>query len=170
MRKINALAWMNPLLGGVWLVGYLGTTLAGQFYICTHIASPWRGILFLATLPIEYVCLVRWSSWMDRRPYTATPALTQPPSPTLIVLPPIKGSRVEVADELGQLAQEYQAIVLIETAENRESDRAAWVEGIRAQLARRGVPVTVQMMARQTDSRHAGEGARAKLETDSWAR
>ncbi len=158
MKHLTCAGWINSLVGSLSVVVYLVMVTGGQFYLQSHFSPPWREVLLLASVPLEYVGLAYWSAWINR--WVDAPALTeqftQPVAPVVLAS---RGAPTEQAvGEILRLADElHRPVLLVSLASLAEADTSFWIERVWQSLAAHGLQVSAQAMVTPEPERAVDE-------------
>ncbi len=156
-KRLNT-AWIHGVIGGLGLVLLLATVTGAQCYLQLHFASPWRELLLLASLPLEYWGLAYWSTWMNRE--VDAPAMVElyrlPVAP--VVLASSGTPSEEAVSEAARAARElHKPVVLVSLVTQLKDEPPAWIEAVWRRLADQGVRVAAQTVFTQEAERSVNE-------------
>ncbi len=161
MEHWRRAGWINSVISAGMVIVFLVAITAGQFYITFHFDSPWREILMLASLPVEYLGLAYWSAWTNRE--VDAPALAERYGPFVdpVVLASSGAPSQAAIDETSRIAHELHKPVLLVNLMTRTELDPSWIEGVWARLAEQGVRVSAQDIFTQEPERTVDEIAGA---------
>jgi hypothetical protein len=166
--------WLDTLCGMLAVVVFLLAFTAGQFYIQLHLASPWREIGLILSLPFEYLGLSFWSTWMNRE--LDAPAWSEMHHPPIspLVLASSEAPSEEAMAEVLRIARESQRPVLLLHLATQVG-AVSWIEQAWSRLAEQGIRVSAQAIFTREPDRTLAEvavavGAACVVHGRPWSR
>lgn len=149
--------WINGVIGSLVLVFLLAAVTGAQCYIQLHWAAPWREVLLLASLPLEYWGLAQWSAWMNRE--VDAPAMVEmyklPVAPVVLASSGIPSE--EAVSEAARAAHELHKPVVLVSLVAQLDEPPAWIEAVWRRLADQGVRVAAQTVLTQESKRSVND-------------
>jgi hypothetical protein len=149
--KFTRLAhWVNWLFGGLLVIVFLAALTFGQLYVQLYLSAPWRELVLLASLPVEYLGIAWWSGWMNHQVDAPALAATYAPPVAPIVLASRGAPESQSVNEALRVAHEqHKPVLLVNLITRLEADTSSWIENVWALLAEQGVHVSAQAVFTQ---------------------
>lgn len=139
------------LVGGyLLLIAYGALFTGGQFYVSVHFDPPWRNVLLIASVVLEYWGLARLLAWMYR--HVDIPMMVEERAqrrPPVVLASSGAPDEKDVEEAMRAARTLGRPVLLVNLATPMGNEDWSWIEGVWIRLAEQGIQVSAQSILAQ---------------------